>query len=270
MTVLSRQESTKTFPESVKVIKSDFSPSSIESAFKGQDAVISLVGHAGFEGQKVVVDAAAKAGVKRFIPSEFGSDTANARVCELVPIFNRKRAIIDYTKSKEAEGLSWTGVITGPFLDWGLRTGFLGVNLSSHSAKIWDGGSVPFTATNLDTIGKALVAVLSTPELVEQSKNTYIYVASLTATQNDILAILEKLTGKSWTTEAVSSKQVSKDGLEKFGMGDFSVVGGLIQSAIFGDEKLGDLSRMLWNEKLGLLKEDLETVIKNVLDEKTP
>jgi len=27
---------------------------------------------------------------------------------------------------------------------------------------------------------------------------------------------------------------------------------------------------MLWNEKLGLLKEDLETVIKNVLDEKTP
>jgi uncharacterized protein YbjT (DUF2867 family) len=118
VTVLSRAESTKTFPSGVKVIKSDYSPSSLESAFKGQDAVISLVGNTGFAGQKAFVDAAIAAGVKRFVPSEFGSDTASARLRELVPIFNAKRAIINYAKTKEGSGLTWTGFITGPFFDW--------------------------------------------------------------------------------------------------------------------------------------------------------
>lgn len=56
--------------------------------------------------------------MKRFIPSEFGSDTASERVREVVPIFNGKRAIIEYAKTKEGSGFSWTGVITGPFFDW--------------------------------------------------------------------------------------------------------------------------------------------------------
>lgn len=118
MTVLSRVESSKTFPSGVKVIKADFSPASLEQAFRGQDAVISLVGNAGFAEQKSFVDAAIAAGVKRFIPSEFGSDTDKARVRELVPIFNGKRAIIEYAKTKEGSGLTWTGFITGPFFDW--------------------------------------------------------------------------------------------------------------------------------------------------------
>jgi uncharacterized protein YbjT (DUF2867 family) len=118
VTVLSRQESTKTFPSAVNVIKSDLSQSSLESAFKGQDAVISLVGNPGFQDQKTYIDAAAAAGVKRFIPSEFGSDTASARVRERVPIFDGKKAIIDYAKTKAESGLTWTGFLTSLFFDW--------------------------------------------------------------------------------------------------------------------------------------------------------
>jgi uncharacterized protein YbjT (DUF2867 family) len=118
VTVFSRPESKSTFPEAVKVVRTDYSPADLEAKFKGQDAVISIVGNTGFQDQQKIIDAAIKAGVKRFIPSEFGSNTADKRVCDIVPVFNAKRAVAEYLQSKESDGISWTGVITGPFFDW--------------------------------------------------------------------------------------------------------------------------------------------------------
>lgn len=117
VTVFSRPNSTSTFPSGVNVVKTDYSPADLEQKFKGQDAVISIVGNAGFHDQQKIIDAAIKAGVKRFIPSEFGSNTADERLRKIVPIFNAKKAVVDYLKSKESS-ISWTGMITGPFFDW--------------------------------------------------------------------------------------------------------------------------------------------------------
>ena len=64
--------------------------------------------------QKKVIDAAIKAGVKRFLPSEFGSNTKNKKGQELVPIFKNKVQIVDYLKTKK---ISWTVVATGPIID---------------------------------------------------------------------------------------------------------------------------------------------------------
>jgi len=131
VTVLSRTESTKTVPGNAKVIKSDLTPASLETSFKGQDAIISLVGNAGFAGQKALIDAAVAAGVKRFIPSEFGSNTESSVVRQRVPIFQGKRDIIEYAQTKESSGLSWTGFITGPIFD--LVRAFLGTRHSVGS-----------------------------------------------------------------------------------------------------------------------------------------
>lgn len=58
-------------------------------------------------------------GVKRFIPSEFGSNTLNARVVELFsPALDLKVSVLKYLKEQESRGLSWTGIATGPFFDW--------------------------------------------------------------------------------------------------------------------------------------------------------
>jgi len=118
VTVLSRPTSKSTFPSEAHVIKTDYSPDSLASAFKGQDAVISIVGNEGFAEQAKIIDAAVRAGVKRFIPSEFGSDTASETVRGIVPIFNGKKQVVDYLKSKESDTFSWTALITGPFFDW--------------------------------------------------------------------------------------------------------------------------------------------------------
>jgi len=118
VTVLSREGSSSTFPEGVKVVRANYeSVDSLKSAFQGADAVVSLVGNSAFGDQNKYIDAAIAAGVQRFVPSEFGSDATNDKLNKLIPVFGPKIATVDYLKSKESE-ISWSSIITGAFFDW--------------------------------------------------------------------------------------------------------------------------------------------------------
>ncbi|KAH8626870.1 hypothetical protein IG631_18888 [Alternaria alternata] len=50
----------------------------LEAAFRGRDVIVSTVGMEAIPGQKLVIDAAIEAGVKRFIPSDFGALTTDS------------------------------------------------------------------------------------------------------------------------------------------------------------------------------------------------
>jgi hypothetical protein len=127
VTVISRIGSNSSFPPSVNVLTVDYSSvASLTAAFQGQDAVVSTVGSGGLLGQSVLFDAAVAAGVKRFLPSEFGSDLSDSKTASL-PVFGHKIAIRNYIEEKVKAGakITYTYVINGPFLDWGLEVGFL-------------------------------------------------------------------------------------------------------------------------------------------------
>jgi hypothetical protein len=72
----------------------------------------------GFQEQKSIINAAVKAGVKRFLPSEFSANTCSEVVRSLVPVFQAKQEVLAYLKEQESTGLTWTGLATGPLLDW--------------------------------------------------------------------------------------------------------------------------------------------------------
>jgi hypothetical protein len=96
----------------------DYPEAELVHAFKGQDAVISVVGLAAVRQQKLFIDAAVKAGVKRFIPSEFGTDTRNTLAYDILPQWTKAKAeIVTYLKSKESDDLDWSVFINGPYLD---------------------------------------------------------------------------------------------------------------------------------------------------------
>ena len=118
VSALSRQESTSTYERGIKVIKSDYSESSLIDAFKGQDAVVSALSRAGLGEETKIIDASVKAGVKRFIPSEFGSNTENANAISLIPVLDVKIQTNHHLKAQESKGLTWTAIATGPFFDW--------------------------------------------------------------------------------------------------------------------------------------------------------
>lgn len=258
--VLSREGSKSTFPTGVQVIHANYDePQSLRKAFNGQDAVISLVGGNALGDQEKLIDAAIAAGVKRFFPSEFGSDTPNPRTREIVPIFSAKTGAVSYLKTKES-AISWTSVITGPFFDWGLKVGFLGFNLQDKTFTVVDSGDATFSTTNLLYIGKALVAAL---EKAEETRNQYVYVSEFQISQNELLKLAENVSGEKFTVKKTTFKELVALGNRLLSEGNHAGVGPLIQSITFGDEGLGDLSRNgLWNERLGLKTDSIEDSIK--------
>lgn len=262
VTVLSRQGSQSTFPSGVQVIHADYdSEDSLAKAFEGQDVVISLVASAALRSQTKLIDAAIAAGVQRFIPSEFGSDTVDPRNRAIVSLSIDKFDVTKYLKSNESK-ISWTSIITGPFFDWGLRVGFHGINYQTKTATLYDNGTARFSATNLHTVALAVIKSLEKPEL---TKNQYVYVAGIQTTQKELLAIAENITGTKWTVKDASAQDLIESGNAKIQQGDYSGILSLLISATFGKDEVGYLDpAKVWNEKLGLPNDDLESSIRTV------
>ena len=120
LSILSRAGSRSTYPRNAKIITIPNKPTHEDYvlALRGQDAVVSGLGFEGKPTEKALIDAAIEAGVKRFLPSEYGVDNTNPAASGLSPVFKRKADVIEYLKSKEGSGLSWTAVPTGMWLEW--------------------------------------------------------------------------------------------------------------------------------------------------------
>ena len=86
-------------------------------AFEGQDAVVCALGAGGLADTPKIIDAAIAAGVKRFIPSEFGSNTLNPKSAKLVPVFGLKLEFIERLKKAESKGMTWTAIPAGAAFD---------------------------------------------------------------------------------------------------------------------------------------------------------
>jgi len=271
LTILSRPTSTKTFADDVKVIKKDYSDAEgLQEAFTGQDAVISLVGPAAMSDQPKLIEAAVKAGVKRFVPSEFGSNTFNPQVRELVSFYKLKLAIIEQLKkaSEDNPSFSWSALCTGPFFDWGIKTSFLGYNLADHTAIIYDDGENKVSYSNMAAVGGAVVGIVKNPS---ETANKYLYIASATTSQNVILAALEKETGKKFTVTKASTAEARAEGGAKMAKGDFSGIRTLLHGVMYGNDVGGNFEEHgLANKTLGLPEETVEETIKETVAGRIP
>ena len=260
--------------ENVRIITTDYSPTSLAHAFAGQDAVISILGLSAVgDPQYALVEAAIKAGVKRFLPSEFGLDNASAQLLNVLPPFRVRTELIDALKAKQAAGspMEWTAFIAGMFLDWGLRTGFLGLDVEHRTAELWDDGDVPFTATNLAVVARTVVKLLTDAAAYEASRNAYIHTGSVTTTQKELLAAAEKATNAKFEVTIIESQKLIDESTAKLAEGDGAAMLPLVKAVAFArfhGEALTDLRRYgLFNEKFGI-KDDstgeiVATLVKN-------
>ncbi|UPL00347.1 hypothetical protein LCI18_011281 [Fusarium solani-melongenae] len=265
VTAIVRSTSTATFPESIKVIKTEYNLADLTEALKGKDAVISMIPIVSLDQQAVVIDAAIAAGVKRFIPSEFGSDTRSEKVLAAVPFFKVKKDYLDLLKTKE-DVISWTALFTGPFFDWGLPLGFWGFDLANKKALLVDEGKATFTTSNALQIGRALVGILKHPE---ETSNTVVAVESFTTTQLKALEILEKVTNTTFERKYQTSDELRAEAFKLLNEGNINDGGAkLISALVFGKENLEDhkhLDLEKWNKLLGLPTESVEETIESVI-----
>lgn len=229
--------------------------------------MVSTLSSLALSDQTRLIDAAIAAGVRRFLPSEFGSDLDNPKA-RVLPVYAGKVEVQNYLEKKVQSNpeFSYTIVRNGYFLDWGLQVGFL-LDTKDFKPTIYGSGDQLFSTTTLASVGQAVVGVLCQSTV---TTNKVVYVEDIALTQNRLLAIAKKLTpGKTWdpvqgdldTIKAASDKRLGQ------GLFDDETFLPYIYMAGLGEGYGGKLKH-LDNELLGVkgkTEADVEAILKSVL-----
>ena len=217
ISILSRIDSPAFFSPNINVIMIDYSDkAALVKALTGQDIVISTVGGEAIINNldKILIEAALEAGVKWFIPSEYGFDLDNSAAASIpvnIPLIEN----ITLLKQHQSR-LAHTFISTGAFLDWGFDNGFLCFDIPNRTATLYDEGKYLVSGTLLKHLGKAIVAILHHPEL---TLNKRIYIVDATFTQQEVLTLLEKYTNTKWIVESCYYRRNIKKRRRRLGKG---------------------------------------------------
>ncbi|CAH0046679.1 unnamed protein product [Clonostachys solani] len=197
VTVLSRSASNKEYPERVLTRIVDYSSvDNLTKALQGQDVAIAALAMPALLVQTNIIEACIKAGVKRFIPSDFGALTTRPITRDL-PLNAPLNTIQDLLKEKAAKGeIEYSIISPGMFLEYVLNTPLI-IDLKGRSINLYDEGKHPFSTTSIESISKAVVSVLKGGEA---TKNRVLYINDTTTTQADLLRFAKKhsSTGTEW------------------------------------------------------------------------
>ncbi|KAL8397278.1 hypothetical protein RB594_004119 [Gaeumannomyces avenae] len=224
VTVITRPDSSATFPAGVaRVERGSYSDAEfLAGALAGQDALVLLLGFTSMEQQEPLIRAAARAGVKVVLPTEFGSDTEPTPLLEQIPLLQAKKRPRDLI---EFLGMTWIAVVTNPWLEYNLVNGSWGFDIKKRTARLIDGGDAKFITTTIGTVGRATAGLLSLPDAeLARFRNAPFYARSFRTTQREFLASLQRATsttttGADWQVELLDGEQECGDADAQGGVG---------------------------------------------------
>lgn len=280
ITILSRASSKASFPKDISVIKiSDaYTVGELTSAFQNQDAIVvalttSSVTKDGRDGLAYrLIDAAVAAGVKRFIPSEFGTNNLDPRA-HVVPIYEIKGAMLEYliAQAKASDGrLTWTSISCGSWLDWALNPAksgnFFGVDVKARTGTVYDSGNARFAVTTSSNTGLAVVRSL---KYADQTANKQVFLADFMATANQVVESLERQSGQNFEVTRKDSGPELKLLREKYDAGDFNAAFAMLAITFGADVDVAydfEKEQEVWNGRLGLPKVTLDEVVQEAIE----
>lgn len=222
-------------------------------ALQGVQVVVACLATLAIGNQNPLIDAAEAAGVERFIPAEFGMDALNP-LCAVLPVCVPKVTTQKYLleKHKANPNFTYTAIANGLFLDWGLKFGFI-VNPAKHTATLYNGGDVPFSATNLADVAKAVLGVIHNQA---QTANRVVYIHSAVTTQNRLIQYAKDKDGKDWEATCRDTEAIRQESMAELSKGaeadiDAAMYGFCI-CASWNSDYGCDFSDRLDNESLGV------------------
>ena len=208
---------------------------SLTAALQGIDALVSTVSGTAIESQTTLIDAAVAAGVKRFIPSEYGNCTTNPKL-ESFPVYSSMTKIRQYVQEKAKAGkIIWTVLACGGFLDFLFARPIL-FDFANHKVTLYDEGDNRMSSTSLPNIGKAIAGILKNSAA---TKNRIVRTSEIILTQNKILKIAQALRPDiEWEISTAQTSSILKEGLDGINAGDFStptIMKIIVSTALAGD-----------------------------------
>ncbi|KAL6247335.1 hypothetical protein RBB50_005681 [Rhinocladiella similis] len=250
--------------QDVTICEVDFTRTeSILPALKEVEVAVSCLATLAIGAQNPLIDACCAAGVRRFIPAEFGMDSRNA-LCQQLPVCEPKVATQRYLEHKVSEhpGFTWTGIANGLFLDWGMQVGFI-ANLAQHTATLYNGGDISFSTTTLSDVATAISGVIQNQEL---TANRLLYVHSTATTQNKLIQYAKEKDHKDWALEIKDTNEVMQESLAELQKGNLqSAMDGFCVAASWNPAYGCDFSSHLDNELLGIKALD-DTGLREIVE----
>jgi NAD(P)-dependent dehydrogenase (short-subunit alcohol dehydrogenase family) len=275
VTVLSRNASraAETVDSRVRVIEVDFSSLDLlVPALENIDGLVCTLGGGGIECQSTLVDAAVKAGVKRFIPSEFGNVTTCKDLENIPPYADMWKLKAKLRRHAEASELTWTVLAVGAFLDFVMKMDHF-VNFTTHKLTLFDDGNNRASTTSLEKAGTAIASIFRNPEATQ---NRIMRVSEAIITQNNLIGIARELKPEiEWSSSRVSTSMLLQKGLENLKGGEGgdhtnpAIYNIIIGTAMAGD-KYGAAFDETDNELLGVKPLTDEELREMVADRLSP
>lgn len=216
-----------------------------------------------------MIDAAEKAGVGRFIVSDFGYGPHHQHLPEFEAIGIPRKQVLQHAQEK-ADGnptkFSWSAIAIGNPIDWALKKfPTLGFDTANRKAIIYDSGTERFTGTTMAGIGAAVVGVLKHEE---ETRNKYLLVRSVETCQNELLDAFQAATGDKWDVQHDTVTELLARGRQKLSVGDRGwvldlIVGQLLeegkQRSVIADDKTAA------NKMLEIPDENVTDMVKAVV-----
>jgi hypothetical protein len=212
--------------------------------------------------QKRLADASVKAGVKRFIPADFGScDSSSPHAQECVPLFANKTELRSYLTelAKKNESFTWSSIVCGHFFDW--DTAFLHLWPKEKRADIVKDGDLKTSYSTLARVGEATSRILQRPD---ETANKVLFVQSFCVTQPEIVKAFEKASGSKYDVAWLDAASYEREQKGKRDEGDKEAIENLVWllGAIEGNWEERDEFAM---DLLGLKNEDLDGAAEQVV-----
>ncbi|KAF3917821.1 hypothetical protein ABW20_dc0104950 [Dactylellina cionopaga] len=267
ITLLQRASSKAKLPAHLKTITIDDSYPSADlvAAFKGQDAILNCMTTLSVGDQFRMVDAAIEAGVRRYVPSEYGLDNMNPEAQALSSVFYEKGKVQKYLREKADKGeIEWMSISCGMWLKWSAHHEFLGLHVGEKRFVFWDDGEGFFSCTTEENTALALINALKAGDAY---KNTNFFISDFAITQKQLLEAVERIQGVKYATEYVDSWKLIEEKKAAAKTGDVFATYALVETGFVTGRYSGHLEKEgpIENEKLGLAKKNLDEVVTATL-----
>ncbi|KAK5452149.1 hypothetical protein LTS15_007213 [Exophiala xenobiotica] len=223
LTLFTRSISTHKIPAEVRVVAvesfdeiSEECTSTLVQCLRGHDVLVSTLNSAvALELEPKLVAAAIQAGVKHFMPSEYTLDVTHpaARAFGKGNMLGARASWADRLAKIASSGqITYTTLVTGGFLDWGIKSGMLGFDLAQHAAVLYDGGQHKVTACTVRFVAEAILTALRMPN--EKTANKRVHVAEVEYTGEELLRTIKLASGDKWIVTQLSTESVKENGMK--------------------------------------------------------
>ncbi|KAL2128408.1 hypothetical protein VTI74DRAFT_9210 [Chaetomium olivicolor] len=188
----------------------------LSAVFARYDVVIQAAGYGAPRGTLLrVAEAAVAAGVKKFLPWQFGvdyqaiaDDGGGVEGSGHAELFGEMLAVRELLRGQR--GTTWTVVSTGLFMSFLFLRAFGVVDFEERGVRALGGWGNRVTVTEVKGIGKMVAEVVFEPGLEGETENRVVYVAGDTVSYGEVADILRDVYGGQWGSEVWGREELRK------------------------------------------------------------